>query len=73
MTFVDFASLANNLNANTNTFGNERIASAGIGLRYTNEKSGLGISLDYAKIIDDVEGTRDGSYRRWNVNCSYKF
>lgn len=73
LAFVDFASLANNLNANTNTFGNEKIASAGIGLRYTNEKSGLGISLDYAKIIDDVEETRDGSYRRWNVNCSYKF
>lgn len=71
--FTDFAALSNNTSSETLCFGHERIASAGLGLRYNNEKSGLGIAIDYANIIDDVEGTRDGSYRRWNVNCSYKF
>lgn len=71
--FTDFAVLSNNTNENTFCFGHERIASAGLGLRYTNEKSGLGIAIDYAKIIDDLEGNRDGSHRRWNVNCSYRF
>ena len=31
------------------------------------------LNSDYAKIIDDLEGNRDGSHRRWNVNCSYRF
>lgn len=71
LAFMDFASLANNLNADTNTFGNERIASAGLGLRYNNEKNGLGISLDYAKIMEDIDG--NNSHRRWNFSCNYRF
>ena len=72
LAFTDFASLANHTNEETFAFGNESIASAGLGLRYANEKSGIGISVDYAKILDDVRNT-NLSHRRWNVNCSYRF
>ena len=71
--FTDFAALSNNTSEDTLCFGNERIASAGLGLRYANEKSGLGISVDYAKIIDDVDYNVNTAARRWNVNCSYRF
>lgn len=71
--FTDFAALSNNISADTICFGNERIASAGLGLRYVNEKNGLGISVDYAKIIDDVDYSEYTAARRWNVNCSYRF
>lgn len=71
--FTDFAALSNNTNANSVCFGHERIASVGLGLRYNSEKSGLGISLDYAKIIDDVDYNVNTAARRWNVNCSYRF
>lgn len=70
--FTDFAALANQTNEDTICFGNERIASAGLGLRYSDEKSGFGISVDYAKILDDI-GTGDVPHRRWNVNCNYRF
>ena len=71
--FTDFAALSNNTNADSVCFGHERIASAGLGLRYNNEKSGLGLALDYAKIIDDVDYNVNTAARRWNVNCSYRF
>jgi len=49
-------------------FHHERLASAGIGLRYSTKS--VSVQLDYAKIIDDadsVQFTNKENNRRWNL------
>ncbi len=70
--FSDFAAMANNNNANSISFAREKFASAGLGLRYTDENSGLSISLDYAKILNDVS-YRQVPHYHWILNCNYRF
>ena len=76
--FTDFAALANNTDSRTGTaFSSDRIASAGLGVRYTNPKSGFSLSLDYAKILRDADkvnlAASKQNSRRWNLMASMDF
>ena len=76
--FTDFASLANNTDRHTGTaFSSDSIASAGLGVRYSDPKSSFSLSLDYAKILRDADkvdlsSARQNS-RRWNLMASMDF
>lgn len=70
--FTDFARLFNN-RANAGEVNSENIASAGIGYRFANEKSGLAVSVDYAKVIDDIEGAKNQDGRKWHVTVNMRF
>lgn len=63
--FTDFADLTNN-NSRA-SFHNERLASAGIGYRYTDSQRGISLALDYAKIIDGISDLSVSADRRWNL------
>jgi len=75
--FTDFASLANNTDRHTGTaFSSDRIASAGLGVRYNDVKGGFSLSLDYAKILRDADydlASAKQNGRRWNLMASMDF
>ena len=76
--FTDFASLWNNTDSRTGTaFSSDRIASAGLGVRYNDAKSGFSLSLDYAKILRDADkvdlGASKQNGKRWNLTASMDF
>ena len=70
--FTDFAGLMNHHHYN-NEFSHETLGSIGLGYRYYNEKNKLSISLDYAKVIDDIEKDTENNRRPWNVSITKQF
>lgn len=74
--FADYGNMINNVNAQTNCFGHEHLASVGLGYRYTNQASGVSLSVDYAKVVDDLNEdvmNKDLGHRRWNAMLSVNF
>ena len=75
--FTDFAGLWNNTDSRTGTaFSSDRIASAGLGVRYNDVKGGFSLSLDYAKILRDADydlASAKQNGRRWNLMASMDF
>lgn len=75
LAFFDYGTLANNKNSASTCFGNESIASTGLGYRYADRENGWYASLDWAKIIDDI----DSSYlyalqrRPWQLTVTKYF
>lgn len=71
--FTDYGTLHNN-NDNS-VFRSETLGSAGIGYRYTDEKNGISLRVDYAKIIDDIRQDLLGrqGHKQWNVLLTVSF
>lgn len=71
--FYDYGNLANNRKGAS--FGNTSLASAGVGYRYNNQKSGLTLAVDYAKPVDDLDSKimNTTNHRRWNATVSMSF
>lgn len=71
--FYDYGNLSNN-NSKLG-FGNESLASVGLGYRYNNPKSGISLSIDYAHPVDDVSSriSNTENHRRWNAMLSVSF
>ena len=71
--FTDYGTLHNN--NDNQPFRSETLGSAGIGYRYTDEKNGISLRVDYAKIIDDIRQDlleRQG-HKQWNVLLTVSF
>lgn len=75
LAFTDYAHLSNNKNTRNRNliFDSERIASAGLGVRYADEQFSL--ALDYASILKDADKSRlaGQNSRRWNLSASMSF
>ena len=75
LAFTDYAHLSNNRNdRNRNAiFGSESIASAGLGVRYADDRFTL--SLDYARILRDADkvNLKGQNSRHWNLMASVSF
>ena len=75
LAFTDYAHLANNRNdRNRNAiFGSESIASAGLGVRYSDGQFSL--ALDYARILRDADkvNLNGQNSRHWNLMASVSF
>lgn len=71
--FTDYGQLTNN--RERAAFGNASIASIGLGYRYMDKESGISLSIDYAKVIDDInrEISNTDNHRRWNVMFNMNF
>ena len=70
--FCDTAYLVNN-SPNVGEIENRSLSSFGVGYRYADEKLGLGVSLDYAKVIDDGGMTGKGIRRPWTFMLTKTF
>ena len=70
--FCDTAYLVNN-SPNLGEENNRSLSSVGIGYRYADEKLGLGVSLDYAKVVDDGGLTAKGARRPWTFMLNKTF
>ena len=74
LAFTDYAHLANN-NSSKTIYDNDSIASAGLGVRYADDRFSL--SLDYATILRDADKTdlsiAGANGRRWNLSASMSF
>ena len=70
--FCDTAYLVNN-SPNLGEENNRSLSSVGIGYRYADEKLGLGVSLDYAKVVDDGGLTAKGARRPWTFMLTKTF
>lgn len=75
LAFADYAHLSNNKNrANRNTiFDSDSIASAGLGVRYSDGQFSL--ALDYARILRDADkvNLKGQNSRHWNLTASVNF
>ena len=75
LAFTDYAHLSNNRNdKNRNViFGSESIASAGLGVRYSDDRFSL--SLDYARVLRDADkvNLNKQNSRHWNLMASVSF
>ena len=71
--FADYGALHNN-NRDL-AFRSETLGSVGIGYRFANEKLGLSLRVEYAKIIDDVRSDLlgRGGHKNWNVVLTKSF
>lgn len=75
--FTDYAWLWNNANPRSVGFDHDTIGSVGLGIRYTNPRSGLSLAVDYAHIIKEANkvdlGTLRQNRRPWNFSASMSF
>ena len=75
LAFTDYAHLSNNRNdRNRNViFGSDSIASAGLGVRYSDDRFSL--SLDYARVLRDADkvNLNGQNSRHWNLMASVNF
>ena len=77
LAFTDYAHLSNNRNANNrNTvYDSDSIASAGLGLRYADDRFSL--ALDYAAILRDADkvnlSASKSNSRHWNLTARVNF
>ena len=75
LAFTDYAHLSNNRNdRNRNViFGSDSIASAGLGVRYSDDRFSL--SLDYARVLRDADkvNLNKQNSRHWNLMASVSF
>ena len=75
LAFTDYGHLSNNRNdKNRNAiFGSESIASAGLGVRYADDRFSL--SLDYARVLRDADkvNLNNQNSRHWNLMASVSF
>ena len=75
LAFTDYAHLTNNRNdKNRNAiFDSESIASAGLGVRYADDRFSL--SLDYARVLRDADkvNLNKQNSRHWNLTASVNF
>ena len=77
LAFTDYAWLWNNTNDRSVGFDHDTIGSVGLGVRYTNPRSGLALALDYAHIIKQASkvdlGVLRQNRRPWNFSASMSF
>ena len=76
LAFTDYAYLSNNTSKATGTaFDSDSIASAGLGVRYSDGRFSL--ALDYAAILRDADkvnlGASKSNSRHWNLMASVNF
>ena len=75
--FTDYAWLWNNVNDRSVGFDHDTIGSIGLGVRYTNPRSGLSLAVDYAHIIKQASkvdlGVLRQNRRPWNFSASMSF
>ena len=75
LAFTDYAHLSNNRNdRNRNViFGSDSIASAGLGVRYSDDRFSL--ALDYARVLRDADkvNLNKQNSRHWNLMASVNF
>ena len=75
--FTDYAWLWNNVNNRSVGFDHDTIGSVGLGVRYTNSRSGLSLAVDYAHIIKEANkvdlSVLRQNRRPWNFSASMSF
>ena len=69
--FLDGAHLVNN-RANANDWGSDNVASVGLGYRLFETKQGLSASIDYAHVLNEVNGRSD-THRPWHLSITQTF
>ena len=71
--FADAAFIRSN--NNQSLLHKDGIASAGIGYRYTDTKQGISLSIDYARVLNDInnESLNKQGHKRWNVMLNMSF
>ncbi len=71
--FVDYGTLHNN--NDRLALQSETLGSIGLGYRYSDEKLGLSLRLEYAKIVDDVREDLLGrqGHKNWNLILTKSF
>lgn len=71
--FYDYGTLHNN--NEWLAFQSETLGSVGLGYRFTDDKNGISLRLEYAKIVDDVREDLLGrqGHKNWNVIFTKSF
>jgi len=69
--FADGAIMKNN--ANEAPLRNDKLASVGIGYRYTDVRHGIYLMVDYAHVLKDVDNTEGLGHKRWNAMLNMVF
>ncbi|MBP5199683.1 MAG: ShlB/FhaC/HecB family hemolysin secretion/activation protein [Schwartzia sp.] len=71
--FADYGALHNN--NEYLAFGSETLGSVGLGYRYYDDRLGLSLRLEYAKIVDDVNRDLLGNegHKNWNLVLTKSF
>ena len=71
--FADYGALHNN--NDSLAFRSETLGSVGLGYRYTDNKLGLSLRVEYAKIVDDIREDLLGrqGHKNWNVVLTKSF
>ena len=71
--FYDFGTLHNN--NNNLALQSETLASVGLGYRYNDQKNGISLRVEYAKIVDDIHKDLLGrqGHKNWNVIFTKSF
>ena len=70
--FFDAARLLNN-DPNVGELRSDNIASWGVGYRLFSNKSGLSARLDYADVIEDLDGSNHNVKRPWHLSVTQTF
>ena len=61
-----------NNRANANDWGSDNVASVGLGYRLFETKQGLSASIDYAHVLNEVNGRSD-THRPWHLSITQSF